>query len=322
MRTCWKRATNLGAEIFALQNFRVVSKEFDNLLTQFYERNYDTVLTAAPNLQPKVADLIVETKRESARTKMEAVEKAIGTLAEGKARSYLPGRVEQLETLLTEARNLFDQEKFTESKDISLRALELEKTIIGEFDSLAQNEINTASDQLAKAENVFSTMDEQMVFDRQIPGDWAGEALALENSKLAMKEELRTQLTTADYSLNIASLKREEKDFDTAIETAKQVASSAEQVRQQTFRVMAHNAILEISAELTRYEREGGRRYAAAEMDKTLTLLDQSKGLLAQGAYREAVRSAADTKAQLEIMVQETGPRGRLQHRECRKGPG
>ena len=100
-------ATDLGSEIFALQSFREVSKEFENMLTQFYDRNYDTVLTLAPKLQPRVEDLIVETKREAAKAEMGAVQAAIAVLDNEKARIYLPGRVEQLEALLGEASGLF-----------------------------------------------------------------------------------------------------------------------------------------------------------------------------------------------------------------------
>jgi len=289
-----------------------ISKEFQNLLTQFYEKKYDTVLATAPQLKPKVENLIVETKRESARARIQSVEKAIHSLEDSKARQYLPGRVERLDDLLTQARGMFDkgqkegikvEDFYTKSQGVSDRALELNQSIIQEFDTLAQQEYNKASEALGKAEGVFNTM--QAIFDKASPGELGGEDKTLEVSKHAMKEELRAQLKNAQLSLSLASLKREDKDFDTSIETAKQVAQSAENVRQQTYRVVAHNAIMEIASQLTHFEREGGREYAAAEMNKTLGLLEKSKGLLHGGQYREAVRQAADTKAQLEILVQE-----------------
>lgn len=298
-----KVATDLGAEEYALQNWHMITKDYQNLLTQFYSKNYDTVLVSAPELKPRVEKLIVETKRESANARKQAVEKAINALVDAKARNYLPGRIEQLESLLQEANARFKEAKYEDSEAVSKRALELNQNIIQEFDTLTQKEIGKAKDSLATADNVYTTMEN--IFDKQSPGALTGEDKALEDSKQALKKELKSKLTNSRLSLGMAVLKREEKDFDLAIETAKQVAQAAEDVRQQTYRVVAHNAILEIANQLTFLERSGGRQYAASETNKTLTLLEESKKMLHDGQYREAVRRAADTKAQLEILNQE-----------------
>ncbi|MCL5271147.1 MAG: hypothetical protein M1457_11520 [bacterium] len=296
-------ASNLGAEIYAAQNFTVISKDFDNLIQQFYEKNYDTVLRTTPDLKPKVEALIVETKRESARAKMQAVEKAINVLNDGQVKTYLPGRVEELVKQLDEARQLFDKQQYTESEKVSLRGLEIEQRIVDDFNALAQKHISEASDKLATAKNVYDTM--QVIFDKVVPGPWTGDDKALEDSKKALKEELRTRVNNAQIELGLATLRREEKNFNQAIQIADKVAVDAQDVQEQTYRVVAHNAILEIANQLTNYERQGGRQYAADEMNKTNDLLEQSKQLLKDGKYRDAVRRAADTKAQLEIMVQE-----------------
>lgn len=296
-------ATKLGADIYALQNFNVITKDFENLLKQYYEKNFDTVLASAPDLKPRVDDLIVETKRESARSKMNAVEQSIATLTDGKARAYLPGRVEELDTLLASANDLFGQNQYTESEKISLRGLELKDRIVEEFNTLTQTEINKASDQLAQAESVYNRMQE--IFDARIIGDWKGDDKALEDAKQALKSELNARLNNSRRNLGLSSLKREEQEFDTAIVTARGVVSEADFVTQQTYRVVAHNAILEISNAISRYERDGGRQYAAAELDKTAVMLEQSRSLLGEDKFREAVRRASETKAQHEIMVQE-----------------
>jgi HEPN domain-containing protein len=298
-----EEATQLGANLYALQNYRAITKDFENLLTKFYDKNYDTVLAQAPELKPKAEDLILETKRKGAQAKIEDVQVAINNLTDGQARKYLPGQVEQLDALLDEARGLFDGEEYTQSKEVSQRALELELKIIEDFDNLAQQQIGKAQDELAKAESVFGRMQE--IFDTQIPGEWTGADLSLENSKQALKEELRTSLQNSKLSLGVAQLKREDKDFDLAIEISKEVAAASDHIQQQTYRVVSHNAILEISNELTRYERDGGRQYAAAEVDKTYSRLNEAKKLLEDGQYREAVRHSADTKAQLEVVSQE-----------------
>lgn len=296
-------ATDLGAAIYASQSFTQVSDEFSNLLTKFYDSRYDTVLSSAPNLKPKVEDLIVETKREVARARRNDVEKALTDLVEGHVRDYLPGRAEQLEALLTEADGLFAEEKYTESKDVSLRALELEQRIIEEFDTFTANRIRESSDKLAMAEGVFERMEQ--IFAKEIPGEWTGDDFALEQNKQALQEELSAQLNNARLSLGVAELKRGEQEFHTAIQTSDQVFNSSEYVVGQTYRVVAHNAILELANELTRLERDGGRAYAAAEVDKTHAMLDECKQLLREDEYRQAVRRTADTKAQVEIVSQE-----------------
>lgn len=192
---------------------------------------------------------------------------------------------------------------FVEARATAERALELVKNIEQEFDAMAQGEINKASEQLGASEATFRTMEQ--IFDKKIPGTWTGSDLALENAKNTMKEELRSRLSTAGLNLSLATVRRQEKDFDMAIEVARQVSESAEYITGQTFRVVAHNSVLEIANELTKYEREGGRQYAQVELDKTHKMLDETKGLLEKEQYRQAVRRAADTKAQLSILYQE-----------------
>lgn len=298
-------ATELGAEVYALQNYKACSKDYTNLLDQFYGKNYDSVLVSAPVLKPRVEDLILETKREGANAKVKEVERAVNMLTDAKARTYLPGRVEQLETFLNQARQLFTEKNYDESKKVSERGLELNQTITSDFNALAEQEIKKANDVLAASENVYRRM--QDIFDTKITGQLSPDDQRLEDAKQAMKEELRVRLQNARVSLELSSVKRQEKDFDLAIEMAKQVGKSSDDVQQQTYRVVAHNAILDIANELSRLEREGGRKYASAETDKTLKLLEASKGQLQGGQYREAVNQAANTEAQLEILKQELG---------------
>lgn len=307
-----KTATDLGADMYALQNFMSVSKEFNGLWQRFYEKNYDLVLKQTPVLNPKAQALIIETKRESARAKARELEIAINKLVDGKARSYLPSRVEALEMHLKDANDKFkvaqadeanQSTQYDESKKVSERGLELNQTILGEFNSLAEQEIKKSTDVLATGEDVYRTM--QDIFDKKITYKLAVEDQRLEDAKQAMKEELRARLANARISLELASVKRQEKDFRLAIEISKDVAKIADDVHQQTYRVVAHNAILEIANSLSRLEREGGRQYAAAETDKTLKMVEEAKTLLHGGKFREAVKQAADSKAQLAILNQE-----------------
>jgi HEPN domain-containing protein len=297
-------ATQLDAKIYALQDYRADTKDFENILTQFYDKNYDSVLAQAPVLKPKVEDLILQTKRRGAQAKMEDVQTAINNLADGKARKYLPGSVEQLDVLLTQAKQLFDKSEFAESKQVSLRALDLEQKILGDFNNLATQQLGKAQQELSKADSVFGRMEK--IFDKPIPGDWTDADKALEDSKQALKQELAATLANIKLSLGVAQLKSQnEKQYALAIEMAKQIADTSSYIQEQTYRVVAHNAVLEIANSLTRQERDGGRQYAGDEVDKTRVLLDQAKQLLNDGKYRDAVRRASDGKAQLEVVSQQ-----------------
>lgn len=295
-------ALGIGADIYAPRTLEGVSREFEELLKQFYEQKYDSVLTTGPTLLPKAQALIVETQKESAHAKIDAVTKAISSLVEGQAKIYLPGRVEQIEGMLKQAREKFDAQTYTETEQICVGALEEEKRVVDAFNSLAQKEIQDASGALTVAQGIYTRM--QDIFSKPSPAV-SGDDEALEKAKGAMREELRAKLDNAGLELGIATLKREEKSFAGAIEVAKKVVAEGEQVVQQTYRVVTHNAVQEMNNEVTRYERDGGRKYAPGELDKTQKMLTETREILKGGDYRKAVDAANQTKAQLEILAQE-----------------
>ncbi len=296
-------AKNLKSNIFATQSDADLERAQENLLLNYNQGDYPLVLKTAPSVKKQAEDLIQETKVSAAKTQLKNAHQEITRLTDNKARIYLPGRVEQLDELTSKAQSEIDQQLWVEARATAERALAVVKNIDEEFDAYAQNEVHKASEQLGAADATFKTMEQ--IFEKKIPGEWTGSDLALENAKQTLKAELQSRLSTANLSLALADNRRLAKDFDVAIEIARKVGESAEYITGQTFRIVTHNAILEISRELTRYEREGGRQYAAAELDKTHAMLGETKGLLDKEQYRQAVRRAADTKAQLSILYQQ-----------------
>ncbi len=286
-------ALSLDAEIFAQQTLNVVSRDLENLSLQYMQGNYETVLGQAPQVNQAAQDLIQETRVNAARQQLAAVERAIDRLTSDRAREYLPGYVEQVDQLAADARAQLEAEEYVESRAISERGLLMVRNIEQEFDALAQRRINAAAEELGAAEGVFRTMEQ--IFDQPIPGDWTGADAALEGAKQALKEELRGRLTQSQESLNLATRRREGMDFDMAIEIAEQVQRDATHVIGQTYRVVAHNAILEISNELTHYERQGGRQYAAQELDRTHAMLWESRSWwpMRNSVRRSAARPTA-----------------------------
>ncbi len=303
VETSLTRATALGAQLYVLDRYNEINNDFNDLLKLHYEGKYESVLTTGPKLVPRAEQLIVDTQRESAKAKMDAVTKAIAKLVDGQARVHLPGRVEQLEQKAADAKARFDKSEFSDSEKISLEALDEEKKIVDDFDKLAKSKIDAATQSRTQTKDVFERMEE--IFAHPAPGELSGDDKALEDHKLALREELRGKLQNAELALGLANLKREDKDFNTVIETAKKVTGECEEVTQGVFKVVSHNAIQEIDNELTRYERQGGREYVAAEMDKTRKMLDGVRDLHRKSDYRGALTQAAETKAQLEVMAQE-----------------
>lgn len=305
VETMLGNAVVLGAEIHAKRSLDTLNEEFENLLKQFYEQKYDTVLTSGPGLVPKAEALIVETQRESARAKLDAVRQAIASLIEGKAKTYLPGHVEQLEQTLAQGQTLFDEAKYTETEQLALKALDDERKIIDEFDTLAQQEITNGSGQLTIAESVFTRMED--IFSKRTPGATTADDESLEKAKEGMREELRARIRNAKLELGLATLKKDDKVFHEAIEISKRVGMEADAVVQQTYRVVAHNSIQEISNQLSRYEREGGRVYTPEQMNKSQEVLLSARQAVNEGDYRKAVELSAAAHATLETMAQELG---------------
>lgn len=298
-------SVNRGAEIYAPRSLEEVSREFESLLKQFYEQKYETVLTAGPKLIPEAEKLLEETRRESAQAKIKAVTDAIAGLTEEQAQAYLPGRVESMESMLEEAETAFAGDDFDLVEEIALNALDEEKKIIVEYDALVERNIANASANLTIAEGVFGTMQE--IFLQKSPGPFTPDEEAVENMKGALREELNARLTNARIELGLATLQREENDFDTALEIARNITSEAEDIVDNTYHVVAHNTVHELANRLAALEAEGARRYAPDEMTETESMVQETRGLIEETQYREAVEMAARTKAQMEVLEQELG---------------
>lgn len=298
-------AVNRGAEIYAPRTLEDVSREFESLLKQFYEQKYETVLTSGPKLIPQAETLLEETRRESAQAKIEAVTDAIAGLTEEKAKTYLPGRVESMETMLEDAKAAFEEDDYDRVEEVALSALDEEKKIVVEYDALVEKNIADASASLTIAESVFNTM--QDIFSKKSPGPFTPEEESVEKMKGAMREELNARLTNARLELGLATLQREENDFDTALEISRNISDEAEDIVQNTYHIVAHNTVHELAARLASLEAEGARRYASEQLAETESMVQETRGLIEDAEYRQAVEMAARTKAQMEVLQQELG---------------
>lgn len=302
------RATQLGADLYATDMFNEVSRDYESLLEKHYLGEYPNVLnevseTGGPKVLVRAEELIIETQRASAQSKLEAVASAITKLNDGNAPEHLPGRVDLLVKMHEEAKVKYDVKEYTESEKISLAASEEEQKIITEFDKKAQDEMADAKQVMSEARSVFDKMEN--IFSKPSPVPLEGDDLALEDNKLANRTRIHEQVEGAEVQLGLTDLKRGEQDFDGAIQDSRRVKDRALQIIQDTFEVVSHNAMNEIDNQLTRYEREGGRQYASEETDKTRQMLDEARATHKSGDYRKALVQAAETKGQVEILAQE-----------------
>ena len=296
-------AVNKGAQIYANDILKDCNESFDIIITMYYEKKYDNVLDSAEILLPKVEKLIYTTQLESAKAKINTVVKEIEALEEGGARQYLPGRLETIEEYLSEARNFFDQEEFEEAENQCMIALREADKTRSAFNDLALDAMRNAAESFDIARNVFDKMSDVFIVRSDL--DLSGPALTFEQGKEAEKARLERILNNARLTLGLAKLRQEEGKYRKAIELSGEVKQSAEYVLNETYHVVAHNAIMEMADQITKREMDGGRAYASEELDRARNLLEETKRLMDEGSYKEAVKMAGETRAQLELTTQE-----------------
>lgn len=295
-------AITKGAEIYAPDMLDKVKSTFDSMMKDYFTKNYDRLLMAAPLLEHDVQQLLETTKRKAAEARMKAVEQTISELVEGGAREYLPGRVEVIEQKLAEAKQKFEQKQYEDAETIALVALDEGEKIRSDFNDLALDAMRNATEALNIAQDVFEQM-EHIFIIKPLPTMTPLER-EFENSKETLKAELRSLIQNARVNLGIAQLRQESGQYRRSIEISSEVRKSALAILNETYHVVAHNAIMELAQKISEYERDGGREYAPEELEKTKKLLAEAKQILAEGRYKDAVSKSAETRAQMETMVQ------------------
>ncbi|MCD6385758.1 DUF4398 domain-containing protein, partial [Candidatus Sumerlaeota bacterium] len=295
-------AITKGAEIYAPDMLEKVKTSFESMMKDYFTKNYDRVLMASPLLEHDVQQLLETTKRKAAEARMKAVEQTIRELVEGGAREYLPGRVEVIEQKLAEAKQKFEQKQYEDAETIALLALDEGEKIRSDFNDLALDAMRNATEALNIAQDVFEQM-ERIFIIKPLPTMTPLER-EFENSKETLKAELRSLIQNARVNLGIAQLRQENGQYRRSIELSSEVRKSALTILNETYHVVAHNAIMELAQKISEYERNGGREYAPIELEKTKKLLANAKEILAEGRYKDAVSKSAETRAQMEVMVQ------------------
>jgi hypothetical protein len=311
-------AMQKGAYVFYRDRLTGAAEAYENTLRAFEARSFDACLQATAMLKERVAQLKFDTRKRSAETKVASLKSTIENLTGGGAREYLPGRVEVLDDMLREAEGQVatdTEDGFDEAEEIAEAASEEYRKIQADFNELANQAIAQANNQLEIATEVFRATDR--IFDIPSP---SGEATTLEQqlerNKQAMKAEIEALLEAARKMLGSSQLKRDNGLYRDSILMAEQVQETATIVQDETYRVVAHNSLLEIEAHVTFYAAEASQ-YAPEALAKARQLLTDVRETIGQEQYKTAVDQAAIAKAQLDVMKQELGARGAQGLREA-----
>ncbi len=305
-------AMSKGAPVYYRERFEGAAELYENVLRDFGLKNFDLCLQAADMLEERVKSLKYDTRKKSAEVRVKSLETDIATLEEGGAREYLVGMVEILDAMLEDAKqelSLLTEDAFERAEDICEAASAEHKKILADFNELANDAIAEANKELNIATEVFQAT--ERIFDLEIPGPMTSLQQQLEDSKQMNKEMLRGLIDAASAKLGTAQLKRDGVKYRDAILLAEQVQSTAKTIQEETYRVAAHNAILEIQAQLTYLQTaQAAGLYAPRAVELTQKLVDGARKTLERKEMKDAVDAAAEAKAQLEVLRQELGGKG------------
>ncbi|GEM_PF-598440 len=312
-------AMDEGAVDYQKDQLLEVNKLYDTLMADFEEKRYEKVLLAADVLKPKVQQLVFSTKKKASEKRIEHLASTIGQLQEAGVEEYLPGRLDLLQQMLGQAREAFQgntEKDFDRIKLLSQDAVVEEEKVRSAFNDLAEEEHRKTRDELDKTMAVFNKM--QGIFIIQPRAGMAPLDAQFENAKETLRQELAASLKNAELNLEVARDRRQAGKYKGSIVLAQEVGRQVAAILDEIYHVVGFNAVMELSSQITSYELNGAREYAALELARTKGLLEDTKNLIASKQYREAVTRAAETRAQMELMVQRVAERASNAIQEAR----
>ncbi|MBX7246601.1 MAG: hypothetical protein K1X53_13980 [Candidatus Sumerlaeaceae bacterium] len=288
------------APIFAPDQLKTCQDAFEELLRNFYENQFDTVLGAAEQLKPKVNQLITVTRIEATKDKINNVESGIRKLNDQTVEQYLPGRIKVMEDYLAQAKDLFANNEFDNAKEQASRGLIEQDRIVASFDALAEKAIQDAERAYNAAKSTYERMGQ--IFNA--PGNKVTDP-RLDARRVTESANLGSKLDSALVEFKLSNDNRSNKQFKKSIEEAKEAQSISDAVVNGTFGVVAQHALLEIQDQVSELERQRARDRAATQLTNVQKLVEDTQKLLAENQNREAAQMAAKTRAELENVKQE-----------------
>jgi len=308
-----------GAKQFKNDDYEKANEFYLRIITDFEEGRYRPVIEASKVLLSQTQILVIETKRAASDDRIQELAANIGELERGGILEYIPGSLDRLREYLTEVRAIRvedTEQAFDKIKGIHIDASDEYERQRGAFQVLAQDAIRNAGNSLETTRTVYRQMD--TIFD-PIVGDMNAEQLAFENQKRTRQEELGRRIEEGGNNLVTAELRQQQGDFRGAIVLSGEVVDLSESVLASVYHTVGHNAAIELANLISRYERDGARQYAPAELARSTEKLETVKGTIAGGEYKLAVEQAAEARADVELMAQRIAGRATEDLREARR---
>lgn len=275
----------------------------ENVISDYDQGLYEKTLKATDDLKPRAIRLRVETKRRAAEARIRQMKNDIDTLVDGGAREYLPGRVEELDTLLASARETDQQdteEAFDQVKDLYLEFVDEVALIDRQFSALSQDAIRLAQNQLATTKQVYSQVTE--IFNES-EGAIPPGMKPFEDSKAVRRVQIGEEIASAQRELQEATRRIEDRQYRQAILIAKDQSDVANNLLGELYYTVANNAVIELSNLISRYVRDGAGIYAADELARSVEDLEAVKESINQNEYLKAVEIAGAARANIELMA-------------------
>lgn len=280
---------------------------------------YETALTNEELLTPRLATLIEDSRRAAATDRLTKVTDGLRALDAEDVRKYIePTRMEKIDTTLASAQAQFDIKEYNKCKDICAGGLAELNIVSEDFTKLAENTVMEARSEVAQADHIITRMND--IFKQQ---ELAASSDPLEKAFEIKKKGMQTRLeeiaTNASALLTQAEQVIKTNQRHTAIEKSRLAVRKSILVIHDVYRVVAHNAIVELNKSLSAYALNGATEMASKEMASTRNLLAETRGMLraveaseaqdASGkvsadAFRDTLAKTSEVRAELETIDQ------------------
>jgi hypothetical protein len=294
------------APIYAAEQLKTTQESFESILKDFYDNQFDSVLDGAQRLVPKTDQLITITRIEATKDKIANVNSSITALKEQDVERYLPGRLQPIQVIATEAELLFNNNDYNGAKQKALDGLAERDRVVAAFDSLAEQTITVADQALNAATQTYEKM---LSFFAAPATRVAAVDSRIEARRQSEATDLAARRKAAAENLDAAKNNRTQSQFKKAIEQGKEVAVSAESVMNGTFKIVAEHALLSVQDEISVLEREGARVEAPRQLNEVQALVEATQNLIRDNKNREAAEYTAKARAYLENVKQELSRR-------------
>lgn len=280
-----------------------VQRRYDALVVTYYDKRYDTVLLDAKNLQPEVDELITAARIESTKNRIAQAENAITQLQGQKVEEYLPGQINKMIQLKDRAHVEFDNNNFEGAKLEANNALVEYQRLSAAFDAVAQQQYEVAQKQVEGTQSAFDRM--KQVFSAPATAIDA----RIQSRYQVRATDIAAHVDAARKLLAAAEESRQAKQFRQSIENSGQAAETAEEAAQNTYKLVAENALLGIQDQISDLERHGASQFAARSLADVRAMVDQTQTQLRNNQSRDAAETAARARAAVENVKQEIAQR-------------